>query len=154
MPNEKKFPGMLGFPVEAREIEGKLCIGMEGNLDTLHDALLWLNQHDADGTEKKRIAELIVRALNANWQELAPFLLKQSPNWFSPMPGNFKKGDVVQTTSVLDLRETGGPLIMKGSLFMVERVRRTGELWVHDADGVGHRHLLPANVELVFRTKN
>ena len=70
--------GVLGFAVESREIEGKLCIGMKGNLDTLDDALLWFNQHDIDGSEKKKIAEFIVRCMNADFGAIAQVLLA---NW-------------------------------------------------------------------------
>lgn len=44
---------------EARFIDGAWRIGMKGNLDTKHDAVITVNQHTSDGEEAKRIAKWV-----------------------------------------------------------------------------------------------
>jgi hypothetical protein len=52
----------------------------------------------------------------------------------------FRKHQLLLTAIDLDFRSTGGPFIPAGTPVRVERVRRTGELWVWVAQH-GLRHL-------------
>ncbi len=45
-------------------IDGKWRVGMKGNLDTVHDAVIVVNSHSSDDTEARRIAEWIVTKYN------------------------------------------------------------------------------------------
>ena len=61
------------------------------------------------------------------------------------------KGKEFTVRRDLDMRGTGGPggpLIPKGTRGKVEKVRRTGELWV-DVEGFGRRRLAPGDVRAV-----
>jgi hypothetical protein len=50
---------------DARFIDGMWRVGMWGNLDTKHDAVISVNQHTSDGEEAKRIAFWIRDQYNA-----------------------------------------------------------------------------------------
>jgi hypothetical protein len=49
---------------EARKIDGKWRVGMRGNLDTPHDAVITVHQHHATDEEAQRIAEWTAAAYN------------------------------------------------------------------------------------------
>ena len=55
------------------------------------------------------------------------------------------KNQTVHTLRDIDLTETGGPFIVRGTKVKVEKVRKTGELWC-DVEGSGHRHLYVSDV--------
>lgn len=50
-------------------IEGKYRVGMRGNLDTVHDAVISINSHSSDRAEAKKIAEWIVEQYNSKLNE-------------------------------------------------------------------------------------
>jgi len=47
-----------------RKIDGRWCVGMEGNLDTRHDAVLVVNSHAGDA-EAEALARRVADLLNA-----------------------------------------------------------------------------------------
>lgn len=48
----------------ARKIAGRWCVGMTGNLDTVHDAVVIINNHYGDDVEAKKTAEWIAEQYN------------------------------------------------------------------------------------------
>lgn len=52
----------------------------------------------------------------------------------------WKRGEVGWLAYDLDLSKAGDPIIQGGTQFVVEKVRRNGDLWVN-IDGFGHRNL-------------
>lgn len=48
----------------ARFIEGRWCVGMTGNLDTIHDAVLVVNDHYNDDAKARAIAEFVAQQYN------------------------------------------------------------------------------------------
>lgn len=50
-----------------------------------------------------------------------------------------KKGNIVRTARELDLRDTGGPLIPKGTRALVLRTQRDGLVWVDFGGEIGRR---------------
>jgi len=50
---------------EADKIDGLWRVGMRGNLDTVHDAVVTVHQHRADDQESRRVAEWIAGVYNA-----------------------------------------------------------------------------------------
>lgn len=60
----KPDPSSHPWGWEARFIDGELCIGMKGNLDTIHDAVITVHRHTHDWAEAKEIADWIVDQYN------------------------------------------------------------------------------------------
>jgi hypothetical protein len=52
----------VGF--QYKVIDGRHLIGMNGNLDTIHDGLIEVKRHDSDGREAIELATFITEALN------------------------------------------------------------------------------------------
>lgn len=53
----------------------------------------------------------------------------------------------------LDMRSTGGPLILKGTPATIIKRRKTGEIWVN-IHGFGHRNLMPSDLTSKKKRKN
>lgn len=49
---------------EATKIAGRWCVGMRGNLDTIHDAVLIVNNHSSDDSNAQEIAEWVAARYN------------------------------------------------------------------------------------------
>lgn len=49
---------------EAKIIDGLWRVGMKGNLDTVHDAVITVHRHTSDGQEAEDIASWIVEKYN------------------------------------------------------------------------------------------
>lgn len=49
----------------AKRIDGRWCVGMTGNLDTIHDAVLVVNNHSSDSAHGQRIAEWVASTYTA-----------------------------------------------------------------------------------------
>lgn len=50
-----------------------------------------------------------------------------------------KKGTIVRTARDLDMRDTGGPLIPRGTRALVLRTQRGGLVWVDFGGDIGRR---------------
>lgn len=48
----------------ARKIDGRWCVGMTGNLDTLHDAVVIINNHGPYDAEARKTALWIAEQYN------------------------------------------------------------------------------------------
>jgi len=54
---------------EARFIDDAWRVGMQGNLDTRHDAVITVHDHTRDGHTAKEIAEFVVAQYNKALEE-------------------------------------------------------------------------------------
>lgn len=57
-------PASHQFGWEAKRIDGRWCVGMRGNLDTIHDAVVVVNNHYEDDAHGKQIANWIADQYN------------------------------------------------------------------------------------------
>lgn len=65
----KKAPHWQTYLWEHRVIQAHHCVGMRGNLDTIHDALVIVSQHTHDGKEACEVAEWIVKQHNEQFKD-------------------------------------------------------------------------------------
>ncbi len=116
-----------------------------------HVAGNWLSlEGSAWGVESKTVTGTPEANLLAEAIRIAKFPKYQiqdeptDPRLFArplnPAPRKTRKGDRGVISKNIDCTSTGGPYIPQGTPVTVERVRRTGELWV-DIEDFGHRHI-------------
>lgn len=64
-PVQKPDPAAHRTGWSAKRIDGRWCVGMTGNLDTIHDAVLIVNNHSSDDDHARQIAEWVAATYSA-----------------------------------------------------------------------------------------